>query len=220
MLHSGLLITVALFAGAAPAAADDGSACVASAASAAFPRFLAQVPAEHVADVGFASERALRLATLGAPYRLHLIRPQALRAHAPGASVRSLLTESGQWYVPVLVDAQPVAFLVVEQRETGCEAVSLGYARLAAGVAGAVRGGGWIARGRPKLVASLQAQRYFLADPDAEPRRLRALTAAPGRSDRPAVRALAAGPDREEDLDEVVTRLRPAVEASVAGEAR
>ncbi len=133
---------------------------------------LSQVPAPAAEDYGFAPGDAATPVTLGAPFRVHTVSPAALAAFQNGQAVDALLAPTSQWYYPVLAGDQVRAMLVVDRLEGRWQAVSLGYAKLAAEL-GAVTRQWKAAQGfHPVLAICYQARQHLFTVPEKGVRNL------------------------------------------------
>ena len=207
MIVSSSALAALLLLFALPAAAQQAPRCVLDAARSGLPAFLDQIPPGSEADYGFGSGEEVRQATLGEPYRLHVVEPRAVLDFVPGTPVSKLISATSLWYFPVEVAGRATAFLVVEHEGSRCEAVSLGQAELARRVAEVASARFQPAGRRPRLVVVYQAKEFFLADPEGRPANLFAL-------ERRAGAPLAAPGDAsgDDDLERTMRRLRPVVE--------
>lgn len=71
-------------------------------------------------------------AELGGPFRVYTIAPSALDAYLVGDPVASLISPTGMWLFPVVVDGRSRFLLTVDTVDGFWRAVSLGQAGLAA----------------------------------------------------------------------------------------
>ena len=181
------------------------------AAAIGLPVFLSQVPPGEEPDYGFATAEEARRAQLGEPFRLHVVTPTALRTWQPGEDAATLLSETDMWYFPIAVDGVVRSILVVDRTPAGWEAVSLGYAPLAAALQDLMQNES--KNGHPLLLAvSFQAREYLFTLPDHPEPNLTLLELSPpgpGRRASTAPRALQSPAD-------AVARLLPAVEKNLA----
>ncbi len=176
------------------------------------PGFLSHIPPGEETDYGFASEDEARQAGLAPPFRLHAVTPAALQAWQPGEDASSLLSETDVWYFPITIDAAVRCILVVDRTSAGWEAVSLGYAPLAAALDGLMKDWPETEDLRPRLAVSFQAREYLFTvpghpEPNLTP--LRLATGSPGPRTAGATRALM-------DPASTVERLIPLVERNLA----
>lgn len=127
--------------------------------------YLEKVPLDRIEQYGFVEGDVLQSATLGAPFLLHTITPEALERHLSGTPVAAMITPTSMWYFPVLIEGQARAVLVVDRLDDQWKAVSLGYAGLA-------RELGMMSRQWPRsegydpvLIAVFQARQYLFTVP-------------------------------------------------------
>jgi hypothetical protein len=198
----------------APGEEAPGRAQIRVVAEAGLPGFLARIPAGAEAEFGFSQTGDTARATLGEPLHLLTITPDALRAYRPGDDVDTVLSETDMWYVPVLVDDEVRAVLVIDRMAEGWQAVSLGYAALAADLNALQRAWPKAAGFDPQLVCVFQARRYLFTIPQRGTRNLTLLSrgAASESARRGAVETLA-------DVATVLEGLKPEVEANLTGHA-
>ena len=185
---------------------------ISQAAAVGLPSFLSRVPPGEEADYGFANAEEARRGQLAQPFRLHAITPTALRAWRPGDSPSSLLSETDMWYFPITVDGVVRSILVVDQTPAGWEAVSLGYASLAAALDGLRQD--WPEKDgcRPLLAVSFQAREYLFTLPGHPEPNLTPLRLIPATAGR---RATGTTHDLL-DPGTMVGRLLPMVERNLA----
>ena len=199
------------WAAAAPAAPADSSVPpeVLQAARLGLPAFLAALPPGSEPDYGFADSAETAQARLAAPYRLATLPPDALLSASTAPSVEALLTDTSLWYFPVLVNDSVRAVLVVDQTPAGWEAVSLGYAPLAAALDRLRRDWPESDGFHPRLVAVFQAREYLFSIPEHPAPNLTLLQSADT-----AARRAAPGP--LQDLNSTLARLQPIVQRNLA----
>ena len=170
---------------------------------------LAQVPPTAVEEFGFAADEAGGAVTLGAPFRVYAVAPEALARYQAGQAAETLLTATPLWYFPVLKGGRPQAILVVDRLDGRYQAVSLGYARLAAEL-GVVTRQWKAAEGyHPKLAICYQARQHLFTVPEKGARNLtRLVIDAP----LPGAAAQAAAPAADytelDGIDQTVTQLK------------
>lgn len=138
------------------------------AAEAGLPIFLSRLPEGMEGEYGFEQGGDMDRAVLGRPFRVAAITPAALSAHQPGDSLDALLTDTTLWYFPVSVEGSIRAVLVVDRTEAGWEAVSLGYARLAAALDQLLREWPEASGYHPRLVSVVQAQQFLFTIPELD----------------------------------------------------
>ncbi|NUM33970.1 MAG: hypothetical protein HUU50_05470 [Candidatus Brocadiae bacterium] len=104
---------------------------VTQAAQDGLERFLALAEPMMLEQMGVKDRAEVRAASLGKPFQMHVITPQALDSYCEGNSVDSLLKAMDSYYFPVLLQGEIKSFLVVALMEEKWEAVSFGYLPLA-----------------------------------------------------------------------------------------
>ena len=166
------------------AESDDPPTNVIAAAKTGLPVFLGSVPSESAALYGFSQNANLSAAELGAPILLRAITPTAMQVEAAPQSVAPLISDTETWFFPVLLDSQTKAMLVVARQEGKWQAVSLGYAPLAAEW-NWVRKQWPVERGfHPQLLAAFQAKRFYVHVPEVDSQNLTQLISrSPHRAD-------------------------------------
>lgn len=211
-LLGGLLLVAAVRE--APGEDVPGREQIRAVAEAGLPGFVARIPAGAEAEFGFSQAGDPARATLGEPLHLLTITPDALRAYRAGDDVDTVLSETDLWYVPVLVDGEVRSVLVIDRMEEGWQAVSLGYAPLAADLNALQRAWPKAAGYDPQLVCVFQARRYLFTIPQRGTRNLTLLSrgAVSESARRGAVESL-------EDVDSVLEGLKTEVEANLTGHA-
>lgn len=212
LLLAALLATASPAARAAPKAPPQAPPEASLAAAEGLPRLLSHVQPGDESDFGFADAAETLEAQLLPPFLLHALAPDALRAWTPADPTSSLLSPTAMWYFPVAVRGSVRCVLVVDKTPSGWEAVSLGYAPLAASLDALLRAWPGTGDSRPVLAASFQAREYLFHVPShPEPNLTILETALPGTARRspPPPRAL-------QNPADVVARLLPAVEQNLA----
>ena len=149
---------------------------VAVAAEAGLVRFLAEIPPTELVNFGFAEGEATGPARIGDPWQLYTITPDALLSAREKTEVEDLITPTGLWYFPVILDGTSRVIINVDRMDGRWEAVAFGSAPLAGELEKISRqwpkAGGYT----PKLVAVYQAAAYFFTVPEKSSRNLTPLT--------------------------------------------
>lgn len=207
ILHLFLLAWMVMSIQASGATPDE----VAQAAAKGLPELLAKIPAGAWRDYGFADASEVAKATLDRPLCLYTITPAALAGYQSGESIRSLLSDTTMWYVPVKVADSVRAILVVDRLDGAWQAVSLGYVPLAGPMQALIAQ--WPpAKGfHPKLILVFQAQQYLFTIPELGEDNLTRLGVQGAGSE------YRAGPFRVGRVDETVSFLKPMVANNLAG---
>jgi len=125
------LILCAATAGMAASAPDE----VTRIAQQGLQHFVSPVTGPDLEVCGIPAGTSLEQMSLGKPFELHEISPQALASNRTVTSVQQLIVGSTQYYFPVLVSGTTRAILIVDKVNGQWKAVSLGYPGLAAELA-------------------------------------------------------------------------------------
>lgn len=130
--------------------------------------FLQRIPPAELGHYGFTRDDALDRAYAGIPFKVYTITPSALSHYKAGDTVSSLLSPTGMWYFPIMVNGDMRAVLTVDQLHGAWRAVAIGKASLARELEEVVRQ--WPrSRGyEPLLVMVFQAQSYFFTVPQKD----------------------------------------------------
>jgi hypothetical protein len=108
------------------ARADTPPSEVLAAAQSGLPVFLQSISRADITQFGFKSSQELAAATLGEPYQVFILTPNAIKAYQPGMRLSSLLTMLNRWEFPVMVGGEPRTILTVELMRGKWEAVGIG----------------------------------------------------------------------------------------------
>ena len=81
---------------------------------------------DDVKNYGFKDEQELARATLGNPYQVFVLSPEAVQAYQPGQHIASILTQEPRLEFPVLVDGQARSLLTVVQLDGRWQIVGFG----------------------------------------------------------------------------------------------
>jgi hypothetical protein len=138
-----------------------------SAAKAGLPSFLGHIPTNDRQDYGFTKTDSLDKATLGDPFNLHTITPDALLNYSGDVPVASILTTTDLWYFPVMMQNKVRCILVVDYLDGEWQAVSLGYANLAKSLNQVRRNWPAASGYNPVLIAVFQAKKFLVTIPEA-----------------------------------------------------
>ena len=212
LLFAALLAASSPAARAAPPTPPQAPPEVSRAAAEGLPRLLSHLPPGEESDYGFADAAESLEAQLLPPFLLHAVTPDALRAWSPGDAPNALLSPTTLWYFPVAVRGEVRCVLVVDLTPSGWEAVSLGYAPLAASLDALLRAWPGTGDSRPALAASFQAREYLFHVPSHPEPNLTILELAPSGPGRRAP----APPFNLQNPADAVARLLPAVEQNLA----
>lgn len=138
---------------------------VMDAARTGLPTYLAAIAGQEAAH-GLSPENMN--VSLDSPFELYRIDPDKLASFEAGDSVDKLLSKSGAWYFPLVVDGVYKSVLVVDKVKDQWEAVSIGYAPLAREL-GAVRASWPESKGyHPRLIVMFQASKHLFNVPESE----------------------------------------------------
>lgn len=140
---------------------------VTEAAQSGLQTYLARIPFGTMAEYGFYTAEEIKHASLGTPFLLHHISPEAIGTYREAQSLSALLTASELWYFPIMVQGRYAAMLVVEQSSAqSARAVSFGYAPLATQLGTFFAEHPRKVKGGIVLVAVYQAREFLLAGED------------------------------------------------------
>ena len=158
-----LAIFIAFNAGATPPPPE-----VLEAAQAGLPTFMELIPAGETANFGFAPEENLEKASLGSPFEVYTIKPEALSAYRTGETVSSLISSTGVWYFPVMMNGEMRVILTVEWMEGRWQAVGIGSAALAGELQRVINRWPRAKGYEPLIVKVFQAKEYLFTIPQAD----------------------------------------------------
>ncbi len=167
---TGAVLLLLFLPGASPA--DTPPPEAAAAAEAGLVRFLSEIPPEELVNFGFGEGETISGATIGNPWLLYTIRPNALLAASGGTDVGELITPTGLWFFPVILDGSARCILTVDVMDGKWEAVALGRSGLAGELEKISRQWPKAKGYSPKLVAVYQATAYFFTVPERDSRNL------------------------------------------------
>uniref|UniRef100_A0A7C4ELT4 Uncharacterized protein n=1 Tax=Fundidesulfovibrio putealis TaxID=270496 RepID=A0A7C4ELT4_9BACT len=100
-------------------------------AAKALPDLLQAIPGELLAGYGFEDPAQFASATLGEPYQVRMILPDALLKATADTPILSLATDSPLWFFPVVVDGTSRVFVKVSLRDGAWKAFGIGMSPLA-----------------------------------------------------------------------------------------
>ena len=163
-----LLLILAVFTPGLGYPSEARMAEVAKAAQIGLPHYLQRLPADETEKYGFKAAEKSELAQIGEPLRLYTITPDSLAGYRAGDGVRSLLTPTKTWYVPVVLNGGIRAILTVVAEDGGYRAVALGKAPLAGELNKVLKRWPAAEGYQVQLVAVFQANAYFFAIPQVD----------------------------------------------------
>jgi hypothetical protein len=139
-----------------------------AAAEAGLLPFLELITPEDMSHFGFSPGDNISEAVLGNPFQLFAITPAKLLNAKDNAPVSTLISPTGSWLFPVVLDGSSRALLTVTQMDGIWEAVGIGKAPLAEQLQEV--GKQWPkSRGYdPVLIIIFQANSYFFAVPQVD----------------------------------------------------
>ena len=118
--------------GGAPTSETGDQAAVLKAARQGLPLFLKELPDDQRPNFGMFKPEDIFKAEPGLPFPVYTLDPKDLRALSAPRTLGSILKETGDWYVPVLVDREWRLLLTVSRMEGKWQAVGISEAGLAA----------------------------------------------------------------------------------------
>lgn len=110
--------------------------CDAKFARRALDRFVGAVPEHELPNFGLTAS-TLKQVAVGLPLRMGTLEPSALAKIDSTSTVESVVSFGSRWLYPVEVSGSAVAFVEVESRGGGCEAISFGLSSLATALSSA-----------------------------------------------------------------------------------
>jgi len=150
-----------------------------AAAQAGLQKYLKLIPNEMIGQYGFENPAQLHSCKLGAALQLHVIPPQNLQKYSVGATVKSLVQNTGVWYFPVTCAGDSKAMLIVAKMENKWQAVSFGYAPLAKQMQSIQKSWPQQRGYDPMLVVVYQARQYLFHVPELDSQNLTAISTNP-----------------------------------------
>ena len=115
-------------------------------------------------------------AVLGTPFQLYTITPTKLLDAGDDTPVSSLISPTGSWLFPIVLDGKSRAILTVEEMDGKWQAVTMGKAGLAEEMEKLNRQWPKANGYEPKLIAIYQAASYFFTIPELESENFTPLT--------------------------------------------
>ncbi len=186
-----------------------------AAAESGLARYLSEIPPGELVNLGFPPGADLSASRVGEPWLLYTITPDTLLAAAEDTDVGDLVTPTGLWFFPVILDGSSRCIITVDVMDGEWQAVALGRSGLAGELEKISRqwpkSGGYV----PKLVAVYQAASYFFTVPELDSSNLTPLTfdgfgfGGYYQKSLPEYSATA-------DLSELIDPLKAAVEENIA----
>lgn len=110
---------------------QDMKETVIQAAEKGLPVFLESIPKNDIAGYGFNSQEEINQAELGNPFQVFTIQPADLEKYGE-IKVSGMLKDTGEWYVPILVNKEFRVLLTVSLINEKWQAVGISGAGLAA----------------------------------------------------------------------------------------
>ncbi|HTL59635.1 MAG TPA: hypothetical protein VL361_28450 [Candidatus Limnocylindrales bacterium] len=153
---------------------------VLEAAQSGLPFFLGQIPPGSKELYGFSANDDLSRARLGPGLQMHAITPRVLKQASAASNISSLLSETGMWFFPVLIESESKAMLVVDRVDSSWKAVSLGYAALGHELNDVLAQWPESKGFHPQLIAVFQAKQFYFAVPEMGDFNLTPITLSPG----------------------------------------
>lgn len=139
-----------------------------AAAEAGLLTFLELITPEDMNNFGLSPDDNISEAVLGTPFQLYTITPTKLLNAGDNTPVSSLISPTGSWLFPIVLQGKSRAILTVERMEGKWQAVTMGRS----GLAGEMEklNGQWPkTKGyEPKLVGIYQAASYFFTIPEKD----------------------------------------------------
>ena len=177
--YQSLIYCLILFLGAAlsgAAFAETAPPEAIAAAEAGLLPFLELITPEDMSHFGLSPGDNISEAVLGTPFQLYTITPTKLLDAGDDTPVSSLISPTGSWLFPIVLDGKSRAILTVEEMDGKWQAVTMGKS----GLAGEMEklNGQWPkAKGyEPKLIAIYQAASYFFTIPEKDSKNFTPLT--------------------------------------------
>jgi hypothetical protein len=118
-----IVLSLSLLAGTATAAAPPE---VLDAGRTGLPRMLRAIPEKDLQSYGFSDRRETSRATLGEPFRLYTLEPEAIIACAQGRTSLLEAQPTNRWLFPVLCDDRPRTTLAVAYLDGAWQAIEIG----------------------------------------------------------------------------------------------
>ncbi len=144
---------------------------VAQAASIALKEFLPSLDSPKMKKThGFAPDDDLSAVTLGEPFETRFLTAESAKKYTKGAKVEEFLTESRNWFFPVMSKGSQACLLSVMQKQDGTFMKDkLGMAQLACVWAAVMEAWPTEKGYTPLLVIVPSRQRFYFTVPQAQP---------------------------------------------------
>jgi hypothetical protein len=178
-------------------------------------QYLIQIPKRELQTCGLPADVLPEQLSLGMPFHLHCILPNALTDATSVTATEQLLTPTTQYYIPVLVDGISRSVLIVDRVQGQWKAVSLGHAVLGTALGRILADWPENQGFHPKVVLVPQAKEVLFTIPEVSDTNLTRLPldsvprSSPGGGTSSKERTLTG-------LREILPRLKQTVEASMA----
>ena len=130
--------------------------------------FLERIPPNELVNYGFSPEYPIAKANVNIPFRVYTITPASLFNYRAGDTVSSLISPTGMWYFPVIVNNSIRAILTVARLNGVWQAVALGQAALARELGKMSRQWPRSKGYAPLLIMVFQAKSYFFSVPQKD----------------------------------------------------
>jgi len=177
--YQSLIYCLILFLGAAlsgAASAETAPPEAIAAAEAGLLPFLELITPEDMSHFGLSPGDNISEAVLGTPFQLYTITPTKLLDAGDDTPVSSLISPTGSWLFPIVLDGKSRAILTVEEMDGKWQAVTMGKAGLAEEMEKLNRQWPKANGYEPKLIAIYQAASYFFTIPELESENFTPLT--------------------------------------------
>lgn len=177
--YQPLIISFILFLGVALSGstfADTAPPEAIAAAQAGLLPFLELITPDDMGNFGFIPGDTISDAGLGTPFQLYTITPTKLLNAEDDTPVSTLISPTGQWFFPIVLEGKSRAILTVERMEEEWQAVTMGKAGLAGEMEKLNRQWPKAKGYAPKLIVIYQAASYFFTLPEEESENFTPLT--------------------------------------------
>lgn len=156
--------------------AQDAPSEVIHAAEDGLHHFLSLIPHGTMEDYGFNKGDSPDQACLGKPFKLYTITPDSLFKYKPEGSIYSIMSETTNWYFPIVLENNTKTILVVAKANNEWKAVTLGYAALGRELA-KIRQMWPKSKGyNPLLIGIFQAKEFMFTVPEKDAYNLTQIT--------------------------------------------
>ena len=130
--------------------------------------FLERILPDKLENYGFTAKDRLDEAELDTPFAVYTITPSALSGYKKGDTVSSLLSPTGMWYFPIMIDGDMRSILTVSRLDGSWKAVAMGQASLAVELKEILRQWPRSLGYEPQLVMVFQVKSYFFTIPQKD----------------------------------------------------